>query len=355
MPSLNLKKSAVAVAAASVLGAALSLAPQLAQAADYQINVVHLSNTEDEDYDGALVFKDFVEAQSNGRIAVTLYPGGQLCGTAVECIESLQANLIQVFQTTTGGVANVFPEVQALDIPYMFSNDRVAECALNGPLAADLREEVLKRTGSMRLMTIGNTGGWRNFATVNKQIKSPEDVAGQKIRTINSPLHLELVKAMGGSPTPIGWPEVYTSLATGVVEGTMNGITDIVGMKFHEHIKYMTLDGHAYMGSMWWMNNDAYKQLPDELKKVVIDGFDALRTTTIVLPKRRQIEAYEAFKKSGGTIYTPTDQEKAKFAMAASGVRQWFSDQYGSTWLEKTQSAVENCQQQLEGEYLSQM
>ena len=70
-------------------------------------------------------------------------------------------------------------------------------------------------------------------------------------------------------------------LATGVIEGTKNGITDIVGMKFHEHLKFITLDGHAYMGAMWMMNNDIYESMPDDLKQIVNDGFDALRRTTI--------------------------------------------------------------------------
>ncbi|MEZ5834410.1 MAG: TRAP transporter substrate-binding protein DctP [Geminicoccaceae bacterium] len=73
-------------------------------------------------------------------------------------------------------------------------------------------------------MAIGNTGGWRNFATVSKQIRTPADVAGLKIRTIPADIQIEMVKMLGSNPTPIAWPEVYTSLATGVVEGTKNGI-----------------------------------------------------------------------------------------------------------------------------------
>ena len=71
----------------------------------------------------------------------------------------------------------------------------------------------------------------------------------KKVRTIKADVQIEFVKTTGGNPTPISWPEVYTSLATGVVEGTKNGITDIVRMKLHEHFKHITLDGHAYVGA----------------------------------------------------------------------------------------------------------
>ena len=168
-----------------------------------------------------------------------------------------------------------------------------------------------------------------------------------KIRTVNSPLQMTLVTSMGGSPTPVSWPEVYTSLATGVVEGTKNGITDIVGMKFNEHLKYMTLDGHAYMAAMWWMNNTAYTGMSTPLKKIVQDGFDALRNVTIVLPKRRQIEAFKAFKKSGGKIYSPTAKEKAEFIQAAAPVKEWFKKKYGDQWLKKTLNAVSQCETEL--------
>lgn len=336
-----------AVTAATVSVAAL----MPAYGADHTLNVVFLANESDEDYDGALVLKDYVEARSNGSIDVKIFPGGQLCGTAVECIEALQQNLIQVFITTTGGISNVFPEIQVLDLPYMLSSDRVAECVLRGPLINDIRKAVLDKTGSMRLMTAGNTGGWRNFATTNKQIQSPADVDGLKIRTISSPLQQELVSAMGGNPTPVPWPEVYTGLATGLVEGSKNGITDIVGMKFHEHIKYYTLDGHAYMGSLWWMNDAAFKELSDEQKKVVIDGFDALSMTTIVFPKRRQIDAYKTFVDQGGKIYAPTDAQKAEFKTAAKPVYDWFEKKYGADWLNRTNQAVQACRSQIDASY----
>ncbi|KZN13782.1 TRAP transporter substrate-binding protein [Marinomonas sp. TW1] len=355
MKKSNLLKKTSAAFMPTLMAAGLSMAALPALAADYEFNIVHLSNTSDEDYDGAVVLKDYVEAQSNGRIQVNIYSGGQLCGNATECIEALQANLIQVFNTTTGGLSNVFPEIQAIDIPYTFPSDRIAECTLNSEeLVGPIRKELLDRTGSMRLMTIGNTGGWRNFATTDTQIKSPADVEGLKIRTINSPIQMELVKAMGGSPTAVPWAEVYTSLATGLVEGSKNGITDIMGMKFNEHIKYMTLDGHAYMASMWWMNNDSLKAMPADLQHIMMDGFDALRSVTTVMPKRRQIEAYNAFKASGGTIYAPTAEEKKQFQQAAKPVREWFINEYGAKWVDITESAVKSCEAQIDKAYMAQ-
>ena len=298
-------------------------------AADHTLRVVHLSNTNDEDYDGALVFKDYVEARSNGKIAVEVYPGAQLCGNAGECYEATQGNIIQIHQMTIGGISVAFPELQVLDLPYMMDNDAVAEEVLTGPFLNVLRQHVLKK-GGPRIMTMTNTGGWRNIANTKKQIKSPADMTGLRIRTINSPLQQTLVKNLGASATPVAWPEVYTSLATGVIDGSKNGITDIVGMKFHEHIKHITLDGHAYMASLWIMNEDTYQALDDEQKRIVNDGFSSLRQVCFAFPKRRAIEAYEEFKKAGGTIYVPTAEEKDAFRQAAAPLKQWYTDKYGA-------------------------
>ena len=336
-----------ATAAALALLAGAAAGPAAAQ--EHTLKAVFLANTEDEDYDGLLVFKDFVESRSNGEIAVEIYPGGQLCGNPRECLEALQGGIVEIFLTTFGGFGNVMPAAQVMDLPYIFPSDRVAECALAGDTEffQKLRDATLDQTGNMRLMTIGNTGGWRNFATVGTPVKAPGDIEGLKIRTISSELQQKLVEAMGGSPTPVAWPEVYTSLATGVIDGTKNGITDIVGMKFHEHLDHITLDGHAYMGALWMMNNDVFQSMSDEHKRIVEDGFDALRWTTIVLPKRRQIEAYEAFTEAGGEIYVPGPEEKQQFVAAAQPVWDWYKEQFGEEWLTALQGSIENCEQQI--------
>jgi TRAP-type C4-dicarboxylate transport system substrate-binding protein len=135
----------------------------------------------------------------------------------------------------------------------------------------------------------------------------------------------ELVRALGASPTPIPWPELFTSFQTGVVEGSKNGITDIMGMKFPDAgLQYVTLDGHAYMGALWFMNNDNFLGMPEDLRRVVVDGFSQLQQATFASPKRKSIEAYEAFVAGGGDLYVPTPEEKAMFAEAAAPVQDWF-------------------------------
>jgi TRAP-type C4-dicarboxylate transport system substrate-binding protein len=341
---MSMMKKLLAGAGAAAFALAGVAGPAPAQAADFTVKIAFLGSPEDEDFDGSMVFRNYVESVSNGRVAVEIYPSGQFCSNEKECLENLQAGTLEVYITTIGGFGNVFGPGQVLDLPYMFANDTIAECVMDGPFVDQLRKGVLAASIPMRLMVISNTGGWRNFATTTKLIRTPDDVKGMKIRTIPAEIQQELVRQLGGNPTPIAWPEVYTSLSTGVVEGTKNGITDIMNMKFPEAgLKYMTLDGHAYMGALWWFSEPAWQALPADLRQVVYEGFGHLRTTTRAFPMRRQIEAYEKFRAQGGQIYVPSPEEKAAFQKASSGMRAWYTAKFGDEWLVKLDAAVADC------------
>ncbi len=319
-----LKTTLKSLAVATALGA-LAL-PAFAQ--EYTLRATANSNENDEDYDGLIVFKNFVEQASNGAIAVELFIGTQLCANGAECLQGVADGTIDIYISTSGGAAGIFPFVQVLDLPYLMADDRVAETVLaNGSEFMNTAKAMTLENsgGAIRLMTIGNTGGWRNFANTQRRVAKPEDLAGLKIRTVVADLPQELVRALDASPTPIPWPELFTSLQTGVVEGSKNGITDIMGMKFPDAgLKYLTLDGHAYMGALWFMNNERFMSMPDDLKRVVIDGFYQLQQATFASPKRKSIQAYQDFAAVGGDIYVPTPEEKAAFAAAAAPVYDWF-------------------------------
>jgi TRAP-type transport system periplasmic protein len=319
-------KHLTTAAMAATLLAGSTLASFAAGHAEYKIRATANSNENDEDYDGLVVFKNYVEAASNGAIEVELFIGTQLCSKGAECLQGVADGSIDVYISTSGGAAGIFPYVQVLDLPYLMADDRIAEAVLQGDFTRKMREMALETSGdAIRLMTIGNTGGWRNFANTKRRVASPSDMEGLKIRTVVADLPQELVRALGASPTPIPWPELFTSFQTGVVEGSKNGITDIMGMKFPDAgLQYVTLDGHAYMGALWWMSNEKFLAMPEDMRRVVVDGFYALQQATFASPKRKSIQAYADFVAGGGDLYVPTPAEKAAFKDAAAPVYDWF-------------------------------
>lgn len=337
-----------------ILATLLTGTAGVAFAQDIVLRATATSNTEDEDYDGLVVFKNYVENASNGTIGVELFIGTQLCTTGDECLAGVADGSIDVFVSTSGGAAGIFPYIQVLDLPYLMSDDRIAEQVLTGDFVRFIRDKALEDSdNTIRLMTVGNTGGWRNYANTKRRVTTPGDLAGLKLRTVPADLPQELARGLGASPTPISWPELFTSLQTGVVEGTANGITDIMNMKFPDAgLKYLTLDGHSYMGAFWFMNNERFTSLTDEQKLVIVDGFAALQQATFASPKRKEIQAYADFRAAGGDIYVPSPAEKEAFREAAAPVFDWFRSNvaYGSETLEAFTVAVEAAQTKIDAE-----
>ena len=350
---MSTRKKLKTALAGVIAGATLLMGT--ATAADFKLRAVANSNENDEDYDGLVVFKDFVESRSNGKISVDLFIGTQLCANGTECLQALEDGSVDIYISTSGCAANMYPYVQVLDLPYLLRDDQVAEKVLSGDFTRELRKQILKDSGdSVRLMTIGNTGGWRNFANTKRPVKTPNDIKGLKIRTVVADLPQELVSALGASPTPIPWPELFTSFQTGVVEGSKNGITDIMGMKFPEAgLKYVTLDGHAYMAALWYMNNETFLDMPVELRRVIVDGFAELQQATFASPKRKSIQAYQDFRKAGGNIYVPTPQQKQEFKASAQPVYAWFQKNVkdGAKWFSLMSKEASKAESELDQGY----
>ena len=307
------------------------------------VKLVHNSNVNDEDHDGAKALKKILEDGSNGEIQVKIYPGSQLCSGAHECIQLLQTGALEIYIATGGGLAGFYPEISVLDLPYLLDDDQLAECVFDGPYRKQLQTSLAEAIPGVRLMVIGNTGGWRNFATTKKAVQRVADLKGLKIRTIKNAMQIQLAKSLGASPTGISWGEVYTSLATGVVEGTKNGITDIVGMKLHEHLKYIVLDGHSYMAAYWFSSEHFYQKLSQEYQELLRKGFDALAKVTRTLPQQRANEGYKIFEQAGGKIHRLDEQSRLEFVKASKPLREWYLERYPKENLDQVIAAAKAC------------
>ena len=313
--------------------------PAASFAAEFTLKYGHVGPVTSDDQVPGEFLKSFLESRSGGRIAVEIYPGAQL-GNFRDQIEQVQLNTLELTHTTVGGIASFWPELQVTDIPYMMNGDSIAERIAQSSFFDEVRDEILTATGNVRLVAVGNTGRWRNFFTTNKLIKSADDMQGVKMRTINSPLQIEFIKSLGGNPTPVAWGELYTSLQTGVVEGTKNAATDIVPTKMYEAVKYVTLDEHAYLFAFWWMSDAWLQSLPADLQDLVIDGVQQASMIQSDWNKEYDARALKEFEGFGGEIYVPTPEEKATFIAARDKMKVWFADKYGDKWLKKFEKAV---------------
>ena len=159
-------------------GVAVALTSGAAFAQEFTLKYGHVGPATDnsDDHVPGVWLKSYLESRSNGRIAVEIFPAGQL-GNFKDMIEGVQQGTLELTHTSLGGIAPFVPELQVLDIPYMLSDDRVAEKVLiEGPFIDQMRDAVLEATGTVRLITGSNTGRWRSFYTTNDQIQSAADL-----------------------------------------------------------------------------------------------------------------------------------------------------------------------------------
>ena len=156
--------------------------------------------------------------KSNGQMKVIIYPSGQL-GSERECLELLQFGSLAMTKVSAGVMEGFVEEYRVLGLPYIFESKAHAFNVLDGPIG----KEILLSGEGFWLRGLGfYDAGSRSFYTKDRPIENPNDLSGLKIRVMQSITAINMVKAMGGSPTPIAWGELYTALQSGVADGAEN-------------------------------------------------------------------------------------------------------------------------------------
>lgn len=264
----------------------------------------------------ALVFKNIVETQSNGEMVVKIYPASGM-GEQRERMELTKANVIQVNIASIGGLAQFYPAISAIDLPFAIPNHAVANEVFNGEFGDKLREDILDKTGFRFLTTSG--GSFYVLSNNVRAIKTPEDMEGIKFRTMSVPSHIAMMKALGAAATPVDWSELYTSLQTGVVEGQHNPIPIMAIGGLQEVQDYATLTNHLY-GADWWITSQKfYETLTAEQKRIFKNGY-----TNAALAgqgKKLMLSATEYgvgfLEEADVEVYSPSSEELQQFKEAA--------------------------------------
>jgi tripartite ATP-independent transporter DctP family solute receptor len=290
-----------------------------------------------------VTFKNIVEAEEPA-VSVQLFPAGQLGGER-ELIEATKLGTIQI-SMVSAAIASYFKEAQVLDIPYLFTSAPVAWKVMDGWFGKELAEECLKKTG-MRVLAYGETG-FRNFTSSKAPIKSPADLQGMKIRVMESPIYVNMLKALGAAPTPIPWPETYTALQQKVVDGQENPISAIVQAKFFEVQKYLTLDGHSYGADFILINDKFYQSLPKESQQTIKRAAIIAGWAGRSIQQINSATGLSLLKEKGMEIYRPNDQQMTMFREAAQKpVIEYIETQVGKEWVDKLMKAVREAEAEL--------
>lgn len=218
------------------------------------------------------VFKGMIEAKTGGRVKVEIYPSGQLGGQR-ELAESTKLGTIEAAFVSDAVLSGFVPKVMIFSMPYLFTETFESYRLFNSAWGKELAQESIKTTG-LRILQAGGFG-FRSLTNNKRPIKNPNDAVGLKIRVMESPVPVAMVKGLGANPTPISVTELYTSLQQGVIDGQENPPIVLTAYKLYEVQKYMTLNRHQLGTALVVMNERFYQRLPKEYQAVIDEAADA--------------------------------------------------------------------------------
>lgn len=260
-----------------------------------------------------------LEARSGGRLKLEIYPSQQL-GTERECLELLQIGSLDMTKVSVGVLENFAPKMKVLGLPFLFRDRQHSFDVLDGPIGKMLLNDGEKYW----LKGLGYyDAGSRSFYTMNKPILKPSDLEGEKIRVMESATAVNMVKALGGSPTPISWGELYTSLQQGVVDGAENNPPSFYLSRHYEVCKYYSLDEHTVLPDALLIGTYAWNKLTEKEQEWLNASVEKSIKYQRKLWAEAEAEALREVEKAGVEIIRP---DKAPFVEKVSEIYESYKD-----------------------------
>ena len=260
--SLSRRRFVTGIAAA----AAIAGTQTVARAAQFEYKAAHDFPAGHPLHVRMVQLWDAVKRETNGRLAVTVFPNSILGGQTA-MFTQLRSGAIQFLATISGVVAEVVPAAAIDSVGFAFTSAKQPWSVFDGPLGEYIRHEFAAKD----LFAFANPWdiGLRQVTSSKRPIKDLADFADFKIRTPASKIALDLFRTLGASPTPMSFNELYTSLQTHVVDGQESPYLTIESFRIYEVQKYISITNHMWTGYWTVANNDAWKALPPDIQAVV--------------------------------------------------------------------------------------
>ena len=273
-------------------------------------------------------FAKEVEKRTGGRYKIQTFYSGSLGGER-ESIEAVQLGTQELAFSSTGPIPNFVPDTKILDVPFLFRDKAHARAVLDGPIG----QEMLTKFDAKGFKALAwGENGFRHMTNSKRDVKGPEDLKGLKMRTMENPVHIAAYKGLGIVTTPMAFPEVFTALQQGTVDGQENPLSVIMASKFDQVQKHLTLTGHVYSPAIFVMNKAAFDKLSAADKQAFVD---AAKEGTKA--NRARVDADDAagvteLRAKGMTVIDNID--KAKFVAMLAPVNAEFEKQFGKANLD---------------------
>lgn len=288
---------------------------------EYDVSFSTWANEGEPAYVGMEKFEEIIEEETEYNIS--LFPGNQL-GSTVEQMEQVMMGSLEMMSSGDPGLM----EIEMLSLPYLMDSNEHWKNVLESDIGKEWEDQMRENQG---LINIGILPRGPRIVSSNIEIETPEDLEGLKIRAPQRDYYVETFRALGASPTPVDFGELYSAIDTGIVTAQENPLETIVAGGFMEIQSDISLTNHMYKPAFITVNNEFFESLSEEDREVFYDAALEAEEVTTQLLKEEEEETLQTLEESGTTITEPNIEafeEQTQSVRDELGIETWGEERY---------------------------
>ncbi len=278
-------------------------------------------------------FAAWVNEESGGSITVDLYPA-EMLGTDRQMGEAVSMGTLDMSINAHGVIASYEPKLAALELPFLFSSPEKLDLVLDGPIGAELAADLPKK--GMRVLAYWENG-LRQISNSRRAIEKPSDLKGIKIRTPENKMTLDIFKALGASPAPLAFSELYMALSQGVFDAQENPITNIHAAKFDEVQKYISITNHKYESCPFIISENVWSKLSENQQNILAEGAQKFAVIHREMVRSNEANLLADLEAKGMQVSRP---DTSTFQAATASVYEKWADTLGQDLINRIVAAT---------------
>ena len=298
------------------------------------LRLAHVVNEKDGFHIAALKFEELVEARTEGKVDIEIYPNASL-GDERTLLEGMQIGTVDMGVITNGPVANFVEEMAVFELPFLFPSNEAAYEVLDGPIG----QELLDKLSEVNLKGLAYAErGFRNLTNSERPINAPSDLDGLRVRVMENPVYTDTFRELGANATPMAWTEALTAMQQGTIDGQENPVNVIHSFKLYETQNYMTLTRHTYAPAIFVMGMPVWDKLPDPAQSVIAGAAQEAAEHERQINAEMKADQMNALREAGMQINDSPDL--SAFREAVAPVYEKYGEQFGD-YLPRIQEALQ--------------
>jgi tripartite ATP-independent transporter DctP family solute receptor len=294
-------------------------------------------NDASPEYKGLEKWKELVAKESKGRLEIQIFPSAQL-GDDIKTMTALRAGTLEMSGPSSSPISTIDKKWMVFDLPFLFANEKVVDAVLDGPFGQKMLDS-LSAHGLVGLMYMEN--GYRQLTDSKLAVKTPDDIKGLKIRTMENPVHLAAWRKLGANPTPMPFSEVFNAMQQKTIDGQENPNTTNFLQKFNEVQKYTTISNHVYTPFVIMYSKKLWDTLPKEDQELLKKTGKEATKWQREYNRKVDAEALEGLSKAGMVVTKLTPDQVNLFQDATKDIASQFENDIGKDTLAEVKVEID--------------